>query len=166
MTYFKGKANVPNIVSFEKNTTQFTLVDEELKNISFKFENRTENSSEGVLRNVTAGTLDYTDNQNVFRKNVRKAPYWYLLFILPIFAACLLPFVIHLREKHWKLRKIGKKKEIDNDEDVDGDFLDAMHFSIDYRVLSLQGAISDVEESMLAWKEFVECESSNTFTEK
>ncbi|KRY27262.1 Deoxyribonuclease-2-alpha [Trichinella spiralis] len=163
---YSKSITVPNIVSFEKNTTQFTLVDEELKNISFKFENRTENSSEGVLRNVTAGTLDYTDTQNVFRKNVRKAPYWYLLFILPIFAACLLPFVIHLREKHWKLRKIGKKKEIDNDEDVDGDFLDAMHFSIDYRVLSLQGAISDVEESMLAWKEFVECESSNTFTEK
>ncbi|KRZ87932.1 hypothetical protein T08_13490, partial [Trichinella sp. T8] len=156
---------VPNIVSFEKNTTQFILVDEEQKNISFKFENRTENSSEGVLRNVTAGTLDFTDTQNVFRKNGRKAPYWYLLFILPIFAACLLPFVIHLRERHWKLRKIGKKKEIDNDEDVDGDFLDAMHFSIDYSVLSLQGAISDVEESMLAWKEFVECESSNTFTE-
>ncbi|KAL1234434.1 Collagen alpha-1(VI) chain [Trichinella spiralis] len=84
-----------------------------------------------------------------------------VLWITQILKMCLEKI-----EKHWKLRKIGKKKEIDNDEDVDGDFLDAMHFSIDYRVLSLQGAISDVEESMLAWKEFVECESSNTFTEK
>ncbi|KRZ11247.1 hypothetical protein T11_15982 [Trichinella zimbabwensis] len=163
---YSKSITVPNIATFEKNTTQLIVVDEELKNISFKFENRTENSSEEVLRNVSAGTLDFTDTQNVFRKNGKKAPYWYLLFILPIFAACLLPFVVHVRQKRLKLRKMRKTKEIDNDEDADGDFLDAMHFNIDYSVLSLEDAVIDVEESMLEWKEFVECESSNTSTEK
>ncbi|KAL1227050.1 Vitrin [Trichinella pseudospiralis] len=164
---YSKSIKVPNIVTFDKSTTQFIVVDEELKNNSFKFENRIANSSEEVSRNVSTGTLNFTDTQNVFGKNGKKAPYWYLLFILPIFAACLLPFAVHVREKHLKQRKMKKTKEIDNNENADCNFLDAMHFNIEYSALSFKEAVIDVKDSMREWKEFVECESSsNTSTEE